>query len=283
MSRVLVAGATGYLGGYVARELGTREHYVRALVRSPERLLESGVPAQGVFRGEVTTPSTLSGVCEGIDVVFSSIGITKQKDTLTFKDVDFQGNVNLLEEAQAAGVERFVYVSVLNGPSLRHLDIINAHEDFVDALKASGMDYAIVRPTGYFSDMGEFLKMAKRGRIYLVGRGENRMNPIHGADLASVCVDAIEGLGGEIDVGGPEVLTYRRVAELAFEALRQRPKITCVPKWIMQSATAVVRPFNRHQAGLLAFFNTMMTSDVVAPCHGGRTLSEHFRSLVAEG
>jgi uncharacterized protein YbjT (DUF2867 family) len=75
-------------------------------------------------------------------------------------------------------------VSVFNGPNLRHLDIVRAHEDFVDVLKASGLDYSVIRPTGFFSDMSEFYKMARRGRVYLLGRGNNRVNPIHGADLA---------------------------------------------------------------------------------------------------
>ena len=50
-----------------------------------------------------------------------------------------------------------------------------------------------MRPSGYFSDMGAVLDMAKRGRVLLVGQGHNRFNPIHGRDLAEVCVDASEG------------------------------------------------------------------------------------------
>ena len=132
-------------------------------------------------------------MCDGIDVLFSSIGITKQKDKVTFRDVDYQGNVNLLEAAQRAGVKKFVYVSVFNGPNLLHLDIVKAHEDFVEVLQTSGIDYAVLRPTGYFSDMTEFLEMAKKGRVYLIGRGSCRVNPIHGADLAVEFVHALEG------------------------------------------------------------------------------------------
>lgn len=281
MARVLVAGATGYLGGFVVQECNARGHFVRALARSPEKL----DPLQGSLDetvvGEVTRPGTLRHVCDGIDVVFSSIGITRQKNGLTFRDVDYQGNLHLLQVALRAGVRKFVYVSVFNGPSLRHLDIVAAHEDFVDDLKASGVDYAVLRPTGYFSDMGQFFRMARRGRIYLIGSGDNRVNPIHGADLAVRCVDAIDGDLHEIDVGGPQIMTWRQVAGLAFATMDKPPKVTRIPAWLVWCVVRLVRHFNRHQGELLAFFTTMATTDVVAPATGGRSLEEYFRQLEA--
>ncbi len=279
MQRVLVAGATGYLGGFVAQELKARGYFVRALVRSPKKLDHLWDSTDEIVRAEVTRPDTLEHICDGIDVVFSSIGITRQKDGLTFRDVDYQGNKNLLEAALKAGVKKFVYVSAFNGPSLRHLDIGAAHEDFVDELKASGICYAVLRPTGYFSDMGEFFEMARRGRVWLIGSGENRTNPIHGADLAIRCVDAIDGDQREIDVGGPETITWSEVAALAFEVLGRQAKVTRIPEWLMWSVVRLVRLFNRHQGDLLAFFTTMATTDVVAPATGTRTLEAHYRAL----
>jgi uncharacterized protein YbjT (DUF2867 family) len=280
MKRVLVAGATGYLGGFVARECKARGHFVRALARTPDKLTPLRASLDEVVRGEVTRPETLAGVCEGLDVVFSSVGITRQKDGLTFRDVDYQGNKNLLVAAQRAGVRRFVYVSVFHGPRLRHLAIVDAHECLVEALKASGMDYAVVRPTGYFSDLEEVLQMARRGRVYLLGHGRNKANPIHGADLAVVCVDAVEGERREIDVGGPEVLTAREIAHVAFLALDKPVRVAPVPVWLMRAVVAVTRLFSRHQADLLAFFTTVTTIDMVAPTTGTRTLEAHYRSVV---
>ncbi|NNE47142.1 MAG: SDR family oxidoreductase [Rhodothermales bacterium] len=276
MKRVLVAGATGYLGQFVLQEFKARGYHVRALARSPEKLDHLRGSVDEIVGGEVTRPETLEHVCDDIDVVFSSIGITKQRDKLAFRDVDYQGNVNLLEVAQHAGVEKFIYVSVFNGPNLPHLQIVKAHEDFVAVLKTSGMKHAVLRPTGYFSDMTEFLTMAKRGRVYLIGGGGNRMNPIHGADLAVCCVDAVEGEYKEIDVGGPEIITYREIAELAFRSIGTRPRITEVPVWMMRLATAVTKVANRHQGELLAFFFTAMTSDVVAPTTGTQRLEDYF-------
>jgi uncharacterized protein YbjT (DUF2867 family) len=282
MKRVLVAGATGYLGGFMVQELKARGYLVRAIARSPEKLSDLQGAVDEIVKAEITQPETLEHVCDGIDVVFSSIGITKQKDKVTFRDVDYQGNVNLLEAAKRVGVRKFIYVSVFNGPNLLHLDIVKAHEDFVDELKASGIDYAVLRPTGYFSDMSEFQKMAKKGRIYLIGGGSSKVNPIHGADLAVECVHALEGEEKEIDVGGPEVFTYREIAELAFQALGKPARISSVPIWVMKLVIVTTKIFNKHQGELLAFFTTAVTSNVVAPMTGTRSLATHFAEVVIE-
>jgi uncharacterized protein YbjT (DUF2867 family) len=280
MKRVLVAGATGYLGGFVCREFKARGYFVRALVRSSKKLDGLWDSTDEIVEAQITQPETLEHVCEGIEVVFSSLGITRQKDGLTFKDVDYQGNKNLLEVALRAGVKKFVYVSAFNGPNLRHLDIGAAHEDFVDELKTSGIDFAVLRPTGYFSDMGEVLEMARKGRVWLIGSGQNRVNPIHGDDLAVACVDTMEGSATEVDVGGPQTVTWDEVAALAFDVLQKPAKISRVPSWLTWTVVRLVKLFNRHQGDLLAFFATMATTDVVAPPTGTHPLDEHYRRLL---
>lgn len=280
--RVLVAGATGYLGRFVAKEFKSRGYYVRALARSPHKLDDMRGELDEIVAAEVTDPKSINDVCDGMEVVFSSIGITKQKSKLTWKDVDFQGNKNLLDVARRTGVQKFIYVSVFNGPDLRHLEIVKAHEDFVDVLKASTMNYAVIRPTGFFSDMAEFFEMARRGRVYLVGSGEDRVNPIHGADLAVTCVDAVDGERQEIDVGGPEILTYREIAELAFRVQGKPVRISSLPVFAMRLVSSAIRVFSRHQGELLAFMTTAMTGDVVAPRTGQRKLEAYFHGLCGQ-
>jgi len=237
MKRVLVAGATGYLGRFVTREFKSRGYWVRALARTPGKLAQAGPflePAimndvDEVFTGEVTKPKTLEGLCEGIDVVFSSIGITRQKDRLSYKDVDYQGNRNILDLALKSPVQKFIFVSVYNANLLKYIPIVGAREAFVDDLKSISLDSNIIRPTGYFSDMTAFLEMALSGRIYLIGNGKKRLNPIHGADLAKVCVDAVDSRQKEIPVGGPETFTHREISELAFSVAGRNPEIKTIP------------------------------------------------------
>ena len=239
MTRVLVAGATGYLGHFLVRTLHERGYRVRALSRSEEKLSEIRSAIDEVFIGEVTKPETLKGVADNVNVVISAIGVTRQKEGFTYQDVDYQGNVNLLKEAQTSRVRKFIYVSALIAKDMQNLKIVQAKEGFVKALRESGIDYAVIRPNGYFSDMREFLKMAGQGRVLLFGRGEYRINPIHGKDVAEICVSAIDGTEREISFGGPKVYTHREIAEAAFRALDKAPKISCIPTFVAKIALNV--------------------------------------------
>jgi len=288
MQRVLVAGATGYLGRYVVQELKEQGYSVRALARNPEKLNQIGpfmappVDVDEVFVGEVTKPASLQGLCDNIDIAFSSIGITRQKDKLTYREVDYQGNKNILDIAVEAQVERFIYVSVFNAHLYEHLEIIRAHEDFVRDLQSSGLNYTIIRPTGYFSDMSEFFKMAKSGWVFLIGNGKNRINPIHGADLAKVCVDAITHDDIEISVGGPVTYTGQEIAELAFSAVGKTTRIIRVPTWLAQATVIAVRPFDKQTSDLIDFIVAAGHGDAVAPITGKHTLADYYQELAAQ-
>ena len=278
MKKVLVAGATGYLGQNVVKALKDRGYSVRALGRSKAKLDAVKEFADELFVGEATDPGSLQGVCDGIDVVFSSVGITRQKDGLTYKDVDYQANRNLLTLAEAADVSQFMYVHVLNADKLGHVGMVQAKQAFVDELKRSRVDHTVICPTGFFSDMEEFLSMARSGRVYLFGDGSNRINPIHGADLAAVCADALESAESQIDVGGPEVFTYQEIAELAFDVLEKREKITCMPKYLVSAVVGALRWLAPAKVyGPVQFMASVMTMDVIGQPHGQRRLADHFR------
>jgi len=278
MKKVLVAGATGYLGQFVVKALKARGYWIRALGRSAKKLAPVEEYADEVFIGEVTDPDSLTGLCDGIDVVFSSVGITRQKDGMTYEDVDYQGNRNLLTTAEGSGVSKFVYAHVLNAEQLQHVAMIQAKQAFVEELRQSALDSTVICPTGFFSDMEEFLKMAHAGRVYLFGDGSNRINPIHGADLAEVCADALVSQEQQLHVGGPEVFTYREIAELAFDVLSKPEKITCVPKSLVSATVGALRwltPAKVH--GPVEFMASVMTMDVIGEPRGERLLADHFR------
>jgi len=280
MKKVLLAGVTGYLGGYIAKELQKRAFTIRAIARNTEHLKEKSIEANEIVKAELTQPDSIKGCCNSIDVVISTVGITRQKDGLTYMAVDYQANMNLLQEAQKSGVKKFIYVSVLNGENLRHLKICDAKEMFVEQLKKSGMDYCIIRPNGFFSDMTEFYKMAKKGRVYLFGNGELKANPIHGEDLAAICVDAIENTDKEINVGGPETLTHNEIAAIAFKVLGIKPRITHIPNWVRVAILNMVRIFTSSKVyGPIEFFLTVMAIDMLAPEYGKYTLKDYFTSL----
>jgi len=284
MQNILVAGATGYLGKYIVRELVSRKFNTTALVRNPAKFESFAIPVEKLLQAEVTDTTALKNCCAGIDVVISSVGITKQKDGLSYMDVDYQANLNLLNEAKKNGVEKFVYVSVLNGEKLKSLKICEAKEKFVEALKNSGLNYCIIRPNGFFSDMTEFYNMAQKGRIYLFGNGELKSNPIHGIDLAHVCVDAIDKKETEIEVGGPETLSQNEIAKIAFEAADKPIKITYIPDWIRRILLRSLKLFlGPEKYGPIEFFMNIMAIEMVAPAYGNHTLRDYFNIIKQQG
>ncbi|MEW8383468.1 MAG: NAD(P)H-binding protein, partial [Candidatus Thiodiazotropha taylori] len=108
MNRILLAGSTGYLGAFIAKELQHRSCFFRAIARSPEKLEKNDIKANEILKAELTDPDSINECCKGIDIVISTVGITKQKDGLTYMDVDYQANMNLLEEAKKSGVKKFI-------------------------------------------------------------------------------------------------------------------------------------------------------------------------------
>ena len=280
MKRFLLAGSTGYLGLYIAKELQQRSCFLRAVARNPEKLKQNDIIPNEILKAELTDPDSIRECCRGIDIVISTVGITKQKDGLTYMDVDYQANLNLLKEAKISGVKKFIYVSVLNGEKLRNLKICDAKELFVEQLKQSGIDYCIVRPNGFFSDMSEFFNMAKNGRIYLFGNGNLKANPIHGEDLAVVCVNTIDSLDKEIEIGGPETLTQNEIASIAFDVLGSKRKITYIPEWVRIAILKLLKLLTGSKFyGPVEFFMTVMAIDMIAPEYGKHTLKEYFIKL----
>lgn len=278
--RVLVAGATGTLGRQVVRELLARGERVRALVRDPYSQRAHALGAVELFAGDLMDPSSLGGACDDIDVVISCAGASMRLgglgDRRSFMEVDFGGNANLLEIARTAGVAKFVYISLFGARELLRTEYAAAHERFVGALQGSGMAHTIVRPTGFFSFFSEMLDMAARGRVILIGDGSAHTNPIDERDVANACVDAILLQESELAIGGPDVLSRRQIAELAFEALGKPPRISSISPAAFSALTRPLWLVNRRLHALCAFGASVSTIEVVAPRTGQRTLAEYF-------
>lgn len=275
--RVLVAGATGYLGRHLVSTLHAQGARVRALVR-PGKSVED---ADELVEADVTRPETLLGVCDRVDAVFSALGITRQKDPVDFEDVDYGANAALLDEAVGAGVRRFGVIAPVGHELCADLKIVAAKERFVGELAAAPIDGLVVRATGFFRDVQEVFDMARRGRVFLFGDGKARSNAVHGADLAEACVEALCSAETEVAVGGPIVQSWDEIATLAFRALGRRPKITHLPVALARAALAAVRPFNRRAWDVGSFILRVSTHDIVAPAHGDHTVAAFFATLAS--
>lgn len=281
--KVLIAGATGYLGSHIVTELKKKSYFIRTITRNSDKLKKRKLEIDEIFEAEITKPETLTNCCDGIDIVITTIGITKQKDGLTYMNVDYQANLNLLNEAIKSNVKKFIYVFVANSDKMQNLKIIQAKQLFVDKLTQSGLKYCIIKPNGFFADMGEFLEMAKKGSVYVFGKGDFKINPIHGEDLAKACVENIDRYEKEVSVGGPETLTHNQIAEFAFNALGKKAKIVHVPIWVKSLSLFLLRTFKSVKTyGPVEFFMTVMTMNMTAPEFGTHTLKEFFASQVSK-
>jgi len=285
MEHVFVGGATGYLGRFIVQALLERGLRVTALARSEAAAGELRAWGAEVCIAQATEAGSLAGSMGGVDTVISALGITRQRDGLTYDDVDFGANRNLLAEAEAAGVSRFAYVSVLGGPELLGVEMVRAKERFVELLQGRADEGAIaaliVRPSGFFSDMRDILAMAGGGRVWLFGDGGQRLNPIHGADLAAGILDALDAGEASVELGGPEVLTVRQIGELAFAALGTRPRFSSLPMWTVGAAEWVLPRFTpRHVYGPAQLFLAASRMPMVGACVGVHHLADFFAEEV---
>lgn len=278
MKSVFIAGATGYLGRALCAEYGRQGWYVTALVRNAGRA--GDLAADALVEAEATRPETLCGLMEGADLVVSALGKTRQADGLSYREVDFQANLNLLRAAEDAGVDRFAYIHVLNAEALRHVPLVAAKADFVDALRASALRSTVIAPSGFFSDMEEFLAMAQSGSVWLFAPGTRRINPIHGDDLALATVAATDSGTDWLDIGGPETFNHRQLAQLAAACAGAPVRLRLLPDWTRRAALAVlpwITPRRVH--GPARFFLSALGLDMVGTPFGTHRLSTHFKTL----
>ena len=280
MKRVFIAGATGYLGRYLCAEYQSRGWYVIALVRKTTHA--APIAADQLIEAQATEPATLQGSMAGVDLVVSCLGITRQADGLDYWDVDYQANLNLLREAERAGVERFAFTHVMRAADMAQVPMVAAKSTFVADLQNSEIAATVIAPTGYFSDMDDVLKMAQAGWVWLFGDGSKKINPIHGADLAVATAEAVEADVGWLEVGGPDVFTQKELAELAFASLGTTPRITFWPD-ILRRVALWLLPYVtlRRVRGPARFFLSALALDMVGDRHGTQHLKDHFENSLA--
>jgi divinyl chlorophyllide a 8-vinyl-reductase len=231
--RVLVAGATGYIGRAVVAELVARGHRVVSLVRDPRAVALEG---SLVRVAEVTDPVSLERDAfagEAFDAVVSCLA-SRTGGAADAWRVDYQANRNLLAAAAPAGVGRFVLLSAICLQNPR-LAFQHAKLAFEAELAGSGLGHAIVRPTAFFKSLAGQIPRLKAGKPFvLFGPGDGpACKPISERDLARFmadCLDRPDCRAGILPVGGPgPAVTPRERGEMLFEMLGRPPRFRRLP------------------------------------------------------
>ena len=266
--KVVLAGAYGNLGSDIFRALLAAGHEVVAADIIQRDL---GLTGNFTFKKlDVTNPQALKGLCDGADAVITTVGLTKTSADVTNYQIDYQGNLNLLNEAKAAGVKKFVYISVLKADKAPKVPMLHAKYLTEEELKKSGLDYIIYRPTGYFYDIVKVFKpMVEKGEVTLLGKKPVSCNVIDTPDFADYIVGHLDDRNVTVSIGGKETYTYEELANMCFAAAGKQPVIKRAPAFLFDVLAFVNKLKKNGKEAILRFSKWTLTEPMVGDVHYG--------------
>ncbi len=231
--RALVTGATGFVGGRLAGALAARGAEVRCLVRDRGRAQDLEAAGHELHEGDVLDAGSLRGAGEGVSTAYylvHSMGRGNEREG--FAERERRAASNFAEMASAEGVERIVYLGGLGDERSEHL---RSRAATAEALAAHGPPLTYFRAAMVIGAGSESYRTVR----YLVERLpamiapswlRNRTQPIAIDDVLEYLVQAAErpdAAGREVQIGGPDVLSYSQLLDLMADVLgkRHRPKV----------------------------------------------------------
>ncbi len=246
---VLVVGASGLVGGAVARKLLASGIRVRALSRVPTRLDDLAESGAEVVGGDLRDPDSLRAACAGIDTVFTTahafLGSGKQAP----RRVDGAGNRALIDAAGAADVSHFVFTSARTPGPFEAVDFFRCKLQAERYLGASGLAFTILRPTVFMDTWVPLIAgpLLERGRVSLLGPADRAVNFVAAADVAAVAAQVV-GAGERrnefIEVGGPQDLSLVQVVRTIERVTRKQCRLRHAPLWPLRMLLPVLRVMN---------------------------------------
>lgn len=260
--KVVLAGAYGNLGSDIFKELLKQGHEVVAA-----DMAQRDIGSEGNYtfkKIDVTNPETLKGLCDGADVVITTVGLTKTSASVTNYQIDYQGNLNILNEAKAAGVKHFTYISVIKADKAPKVPMLHAKYLFEQELKKSGLTWVIHRPTGYFYDIVKVFKpMVEKGEVTLLGKKPVHANVISTEDFAEFIVKSMLDENKMYNVGGKETYSYEQIAQLCFKAAGKPAVIKRAPAFLFDVLAFVNKLKKNGKEAILRFSKWTLTEEMV--------------------
>ncbi len=277
--KVVLAGAFGKLGSDILRALLREEHEVIAVDMVVREIPEIKGRATSK-KVDLTDKASLSNLCSGADIVITTVGLTSSSPIVTNYDIDYQGNLNLLEEAKRSGVKKFIFISVLKADGDPTVPMLHAKYLFEQELKKSGIPYVIFRPTGYFYDIAKvFMPMIEKGKVTLLGKKAVHANVIDTTDLADFILMHMKDENKTYDIGGTETYSYEEIASMFFDAAGKPVVIKRAPAFLFTILASLAKRKKNGKEAIIKFSKWTLSEEMVADNKYGKlSFKEYIKS-----
>lgn len=262
----LVTGATGQVGRRVVRLLRERDLPVRAFVRLASRYTELEHRGAEIFVGDLKRDKDIQKACQGVRAVISTHGSNESNAEEDAQTIDYQANVELIDQAKDAGAEHFTFISVLGvDRGYEDAPVFKAKWEVERYLQASGLNYTILRPSGFASNLLAPAERFRQTGIYLlVGDPINRTSIVSTDDLARIAAESAEREGARNQVfcvGGPEVLRREDIPKTFGRIFDREPTILNVPLLAVDGLRNAIGLFNPKTKEALGTFRTLLANE----------------------
>ena len=258
---ILVTGATGSLGGRIVKQLREQETPVRAFVRLVSHYQDLEDRGAEIFIGDLRQDKDIEKAFRGVKYIISAHGSDSDAQAL-----DYRANIELIDRAKENEVEHFVYISVL-GAERRYEDspVFKAKREVEKYLVKSGLNYTILRPSGFANNILPLAERFRETGIYLlIGDANNRSSIVSTDDLAKIAIDSVtvEGAKNQIlPVGGPEILKRDDIPRIFVRIFKREPIIINPPLMVLDTLRTGIGFFNRELESSLGTLRTLLANE----------------------
>jgi uncharacterized protein YbjT (DUF2867 family) len=248
--RLLLTGATGFVGSHLLQRLLAEGNTVRALVRNPQEARLAANPALELVQGDVVEGSGLDQAMQGCAAVMHLVGIIAESGNATFESVHHLGTRNVVESAKRGKIARFIQMSALgvraNGVSQYQITKWKAEE----LVRQSGIPWCILRPSLIFGPgdgfVTQMLGMMRKAPLLrpVPGDGQPRFRPIFVDDVTACFAQALTNSSATnqtIELGGAEDLSLNEVLEGIAQCAGIRKPAVHLPLPLMMMVAAVAQ------------------------------------------
>lgn len=254
---LLLTGATGLIGSALLRRLTAAGVPVRCLVRDPRRLGSDRVRVQ-IALGDLSDPPSFRNALRGVRTVVHLAAVIRDQHGGSIEELDSIATWRMVQAAEHAGVEHFVFFSSLGASSHDRTRVLRAKALAERAVLASGVRHTVFAPSLAYAPGDRFLTLLERMAILpvmaLSGRGEALYQPIWAEDVADCAMRVLDGDdrgSRRYELAGPQTLSHRQIVELVLRAAGRERRLVSVPPWLVARALRAAELLMKSRAPLI--------------------------------